>query len=75
MVITVLPEGYIIDGVSLNTPAEVRGYVIAQQIRDVRVVPQRGVSYDRVRETFVALGDLGLFFGIVGSERFEQQQH
>jgi hypothetical protein len=70
-VIEVLPTGYVVEGQNFATPAAMRQYVIAQQLHDVRLVPRPDTSYARVKETFVALQDLGLSFGIVGHERRE----
>ena len=67
-VIAVLSDRYVVDALTFDTPAAVRAYLVARQVREVRVAPERNVSYARVEQMFIALRDLGLSFGIVGSE-------
>ena len=67
-VIGVLPNGFVVDHVSLAATSELQAYVIEHNIREVRVVLLANASYARVEETLVSLQGLGLSFGILGSE-------
>ena len=68
-IVEVLPDGYIVDGVAVATPSALRAYIVASGVHEVRVVPHGTASYERTAETFATLADLGLSFGITGSER------
>jgi hypothetical protein len=59
-VIEVLPSGYRVEGRTLATAAELRHYVVAQKVREVRVVALMDTSLVRVQETHAALREAGV---------------
>ena len=67
-IIEVLPHGYVVNQASIATPSELKAYLLARNVREVRILPVRDVPYVRVEETFIALRGNGFSFGIVGSE-------
>jgi hypothetical protein len=72
VIIDVSPEAYVVGGVTLSTPVELKTYLVERRIRDVRMVLHRDVSWARASETLSAVRDAGASIGITGSTNFRE---
>jgi hypothetical protein len=65
----VTADRFIVDGNELTSTAELRSYLVAHAVRDVRVTPRKNASFSRITDAMGVLQELGIGVGIVGNSR------
>ena len=67
VVVEVLPDTYRVGNVTLNTPADLKAYLLQQGIGEIRLLFPRGFTNERALETLVVAREAGVSIGITGS--------
>ena len=67
VVVEVLPDSYRVGKITLNTPADLKAYLIQQGIGEIRLLFPRGFTNERALETLIVVRDAGVSIGITGS--------